>query len=397
MINVPSGQLSRESALSSLSAVVSRAAGSSGADAEAELALPLRHRYLGDSEVASAVLAEHKPATVGPFLERMLWRTYCRGWMEGRSGAYLTYRRQVADDFRRFGVTEAYQKALSGTTGLDAFDAWNEELTSHGRLSFPARQWYASIWIFSLRLPWSLGAAHFQEHLLDVDAAEVVLGWRSVAGLQPPGKHLLAKADEIARFSEGRFDLKGRLNESAVAQKGPALPPAALMPLPPAASDLLGENYALLVTPEDLTPETTSIGSLRPKLVLIPSLESLAPFSYRFSAQVSQATTAALTETRLRLAEVYGCPVIDLPQGGDLAGALGQRLGEDEIPHLVYQHPTVGPWQDLVVALTGRDVGLRFFPLRRSWDAALFPHASQGFAHFQSAAMPLLTRARGQL
>lgn len=390
-------ELTRASALARLTEVAERAAGPRGEGAEAELALYLRHRLLSDSEVASAVLAKHKPADLGPFLERLLWRTYCRGWMEGRSGVYTGYRRQVADDLRRFGVTEAYQNALAGKTGLDAFDTWNEELLSRGRLSFKARQLYASIWIFSLRLPWTLGAAHFQEHLTEVDASEIVLSWRQVAGLQPPAKHFLARAEEIARVSEGRFQLKGRLNESAVALKGPALPPVALMPLPAAPSELLGESYALLVTPEDLTPEQTPIGSLRPGLIVMAGSELLAGTTYSFSPLVREGTAKALEEARQRLAALFDCPVVDLPSGSDPGAALAQLLSGKEIPHLVYQQPTAGPWQEVVQALTARDVGLRYFPLRRSWDVALFPHCGQGFAHLQSAALPLLTRARGQL
>jgi deoxyribodipyrimidine photo-lyase len=58
--------------------------------------------------------------------------------------------------------------------------------------------WFASIWIFTLRLPWPLGAAFFQAHLQDHDAASNTLSWRWVAGIQTPGKHYLARAENIA-------------------------------------------------------------------------------------------------------------------------------------------------------------------------------------------------------
>ena len=75
--------------------------------------------------------------------------------------------------------------------------------------------WFASIWIFTLKLPWQQGAAFFLEHLLDGDSASNTLSWRWVAGLQTKGKHYLAKSWNIEKFTENRFT-NIQLNESAV-------------------------------------------------------------------------------------------------------------------------------------------------------------------------------------
>jgi hypothetical protein len=74
--------------------------------------------------------------------------------------------------------------------------------------------WFASIWIFTLGLPWQAGARFFQEHLLDGDAASNTLGWRWVAGIQTKGKHYLARASNIEQFTKGRFG-PDSLNETA--------------------------------------------------------------------------------------------------------------------------------------------------------------------------------------
>ena len=55
-----------------------------------------------------------------------------------------------------------------------------------------ARMWFASIWVFTLDLPWQLGAEFFMKHLFDGDAAANTLGWRWVAGIQTQGKNYLA-------------------------------------------------------------------------------------------------------------------------------------------------------------------------------------------------------------
>ena len=96
-----------------------------------------------------------------------------------------------------------------GATGIDCFDAWARELVATGYLHNHARMWFASIWIFTLRLPWELGADFFLRHLIDGDPASNTLSWRWVAGLQTAGKTYLATAENIARFTGGRFAPQG--------------------------------------------------------------------------------------------------------------------------------------------------------------------------------------------
>jgi len=72
--------------------------------------------------------------------------------------------------------------------------------------------WFASIWIFTLDLPWELGAEFFLKHLYDGDSASNTLGWRWVAGIQTPGKHYLASEWNIKKFTNNRYE-KIKLNE----------------------------------------------------------------------------------------------------------------------------------------------------------------------------------------
>lgn len=74
--------------------------------------------------------------------------------------------------------------------------------------------WFSSIWIFTLELPWQLGAEFFLKYLLDGDSASNTLGWRWVAGIQTKGKHYSAQEWNIKKFSNNRFN-KIKLNENS--------------------------------------------------------------------------------------------------------------------------------------------------------------------------------------
>ena len=78
--------------------------------------------------------------------------------------------------------------------------------------------WFASIWIFTLELPWQLGAEFFMQHLYDGDAASNTLGWRWVAGVQTQGKHYLASEWNIKKFTDNRFK-NIKLKENASPKK----------------------------------------------------------------------------------------------------------------------------------------------------------------------------------
>ena len=131
----------------------------------------------------------------------------------------------VKEDSRHWPEREGFKRAIDGKTGIVCFDNWVQELKTTGYLHNHARMWFASIWIFTLKLPWSLGAQFFMQHLLDGDVASNTLSWRWVAGLQTKGKHYLATAKNIEKFTKGRFNPEGKLAEGATPLNGPPHPP----------------------------------------------------------------------------------------------------------------------------------------------------------------------------
>ena len=171
----------------------------------------ISHRVLFEYDVVKRALARHQPDVVEKFIQEVFWRTYWKGWLEHRPAVWADY---IAFDHGTT-PTHRYQQAVTGKTGIDCFDYWSAELQNTNYLHNHARMWFASIWIFTLGLPWQAGARFFMQHLYDGDAASNTLGWRWVAGIQTAGKHYLARANNIAQFTNGRFAPQN-LNETAL-------------------------------------------------------------------------------------------------------------------------------------------------------------------------------------
>ena len=212
----------------------------------------LRYRMITEQEVVSRVMEHHSFQAAEKFIQEVLWRTYWKGWLELRPEIWRRYEQEVETLTPLFHDDRTYQSALAGHTGIEGFDDWVHELLRTGYLHNHARMWFASIWIFTLKLPWALGADFFLRHLLDADAASNTLSWRWVAGLQTQGKTYLATKDNISRFTGGRFAPEGLALTAAPLVDLPCPDP---VPLPPLAPYDPVKTSALLLHPDDLSPD----------------------------------------------------------------------------------------------------------------------------------------------
>ena len=186
--------------------------------ATSQLSPYLRRRLVMEEDVLGFARTVGSFSRVEKFAQEVVWRTYWKGWLEARPGVWHAYLNQLQtlDETLTTTDRERLACALAGTTDLPYFNAWCHELTSTGYLHNHVRMWFASIWVFTLQLPWQLGARFFLDHLLDGDPASNTLSWRWVAGLQTPGKHYLARAENIAKYTNGMWVPRpGELNESA--------------------------------------------------------------------------------------------------------------------------------------------------------------------------------------
>ena len=170
----------------------------------------ISHRILFEFDIVKSVLKKYPYARVEKFIQEIFWRIYWKGWLELRPEVWNDF----TSGLENIRTDQNYINATQGKTNIECFNEWVLELKDHNYLHNHTRMWFASIWIFTLRLPWQLGAKFFLEHLFDGDAASNTLSWRWVAGLQTKGKHYLAKSWNIEKFTLNRFN-NINLNETA--------------------------------------------------------------------------------------------------------------------------------------------------------------------------------------
>ena len=174
----------------------------------------ITHGVINELEVINKSLKKFSFAKNEKFIQEVLWRVYWKGWLELRPNVWTDYLNELKKIREEFIDNADYKNAIEGSTNIECFNKWVNELKENNYLHNHARMWFASIWVFTLELPWQLGAEFFMNHLYDGDAASNTLGWKWVAGIQTQGKNYLASEWNINKFTNNRFK-NIKLNENA--------------------------------------------------------------------------------------------------------------------------------------------------------------------------------------
>ena len=347
----------------------------------------LRHRLLLDQEVLQAVISRHDLDTAAKFIDEVFWRSYFKGWLEHHPDVWTNYikdcsrlRRTVADDKT---LRAAYSDAIYARTGIAPFDAWVRELRATGYLHNHARMWFASIWIFTLGLPWQLGAQWFHYHLLDGDAASNTLSWRWVAGLHTRGKTYLARSDNIRRYTAQRFAGESGPDSFAGLERLASIAPALTedpavtrqqMPnWPEYSAPRSGGRVGLLLHDEDMSLQApvqpVAVGMLAPQRV---GRRRAARQVSRFGLKAASSTLATAKHT------------LSLQTSAELLRtrtATQRWLQHAKLDRLVVPYVPRGPsFQRMQWVLDqAAELGIETEVFMRDIDRAAWPHARQGF------------------
>lgn len=339
-----------------------------------------------ETEVLQTVLAQHNPKAADKFISEVFWRVYFKGYLEQRPAIWRSYTEGRDNAFHAIannsGLRTAYEQATGGQTGIAAFDHWAQELAETGYLHNHARMWFASIWIFTLKLDWHLGADFFLRHLIDGDAASNTLSWRWVGGLHTKGKTYTASAGNIARYTanhpEGPLSADGlaseveALTESTEFGRQPLNLPTA--PGSDLFADTMREPYALLLHDEGAHHAPLNLDNA-PALIIgaaCPAARSSADIGALASKFSRNAVASGVEE-----ASAYYASESQIWDGDNNIGAILSNAGVSRIvtPYLPTGWTRDALWPELeTLASEGRV--LQLLP---KLDRATWPFAKAGF------------------
>jgi deoxyribodipyrimidine photo-lyase len=329
----------------------------------------IRHRIVSEHEVVSRVLETHSLNAAEKFVQEVFWRTYWKGWLELRPSVWNSYvgeRDRLIDSLETDeDLSRRWKSACQGQTSIECFNAWAHELTETGYLHNHARMWFASIWIFTLQLPWELGADFFLRNLLDGDPASNTLSWRWVGGLQTRGKTYAASASNIVKFTKGRFHPSPNdLADFAEPLDGPE-PPA--LGSPPVTQTPADVPTGTLITEEDLSADAN--GPIA--FVKATNHRSPLPVATHVNDFVSGAFEDA-TSRYGKMKEVTADSVVEWAK-------------ENALQQVLTSYVPVGPTRIVTEAIRNalEANNVQFVELLRPWDQHAWPHAKKGFFPFK--------------
>ena len=323
----------------------------------------ITHGVINELEVIDKSLKKFSFAKNEKFIQEVLWRTYWKGWLELRPNVWSDYLVELSSLRNEFKVNQNYLNAIEGKTELECFNQWINELKENNYLHNHTRMWFASIWIFTLELPWQLGAEFFMQHLYDGDAASNTLGWRWVAGFQTQGKHYLASEWNINKFTNNRFK-NIKLNENAT-------PIFNNKTYPINKKDFLNseilEDQTLLIFENNMTFEFSDFKEHKFKKILLVSNNT--DRAIKLSEKVMRFKANLLEDQKIRLKEKsINCETINI---NDL-----KNITEE-----VYAlYPTVG--ENLNFIQNNQLKNIRF--LYRKLDQFSWQYCNKGFFNFKN-------------
>ena len=291
----------------------------------------IKHRLITEEEVLIEILKYHSPHSAMKFIQEVFWRGYFKGWLEQHPTVWSHHNEKLIKEYTKLEnnkfVRENYMSAINGETGIECFDFWCEQLKSTGYLHNHVRMWFASIWVFTLKLPMELGADFFMLHLIDADAASNTLSWRWVSGLHTKGKAYAARASNIEKFTNGQFNPSGQLVEDINPLTENIDHPLVTLPQ---LDKSIQKDAVLLVTEEDCSPETFLETKDLEVEILPLYLEKKYPQWIEPNNSVRFFSNTAVQNTCQRLGQL-GVEKIDKTKWTDTILEASDRLGTKNI------------------------------------------------------------------
>ena len=322
----------------------------------------ISHGILNELEVIDKALKKFSFSKNEKFIQEVLWRTYWKGWLELRPNVWTDYIIELKIIREKYKDNKDYLNAIDGNTNIECFNEWVKELKEFNYLHNHTRMWFASIWIFTLNLPWQLGAEFFMKHLYDGDAASNTLGWRWVAGIQTQGKHYLASEWNIKKFTNNRFN-NINLNENAPPKVSEKIYKAVLKDfINPVSLD----EQNLIIFENNLSFELTDFKDHKFKKIYLVNNNNDSR-NIKLSEKTMKFKTNLIQDQKRRLDEKsFDCEIIDI---GNLK----------TIENSYFLYPCVGENLDF---LNSQGINNIKF-LYRNLDRSSWKYCNKGFFNFK--------------
>ena len=321
------------------------------------------HGILNENEIIKTSLKQYSYTKIEKFIQEVLWRTYWKGWLERRPSVWKDF----VNDLKYLKVDYESDKnlkaAVNGNTDIECFNDWVHELKDTGYLHNHTRMWFSSIWIFTLELPWQLGAEFFMRYLKDGDPASNTLSWRWTAGVQTKGKNYVAQEWNIKKFTNGRYE-KMKLNENAV----PIVSDKDYVQIDP---ELMNADYhdqkTLVIFDNQLSFETSDFNDTKFKKILIMKNTNLTR-SIELDENLMNFKNDLLVDQENRLKDHYDVEVKDI-----------SFLNNLDTTDMVALYPGVGENLDF---LNQNQIQIPY--LFRSLDQMTNKYCNKGFFNFKN-------------
>ena len=322
----------------------------------------ISHGILNELEVIDKALKKFSFSKNEKFIQEVLWRTYWKGWLELRPNVWTDYIIELKIIREKYKDNKDYLNAIDGNTNIECFNEWVKELKEFNYLHNHTRMWFASIWIFTLNLPWQLGAEFFMKHLYDGDAASNTLGWRWVAGIQTQGKHYLASEWNIKKFTNNRFN-NINLNENAPPRVSEKIYKAVLKDF---GNPVSLDEQNLIIFDNNLSFELTDFKDHKFKKIYLVNNNNNSR-NIKLSEKTVKFKTNLIQDQKRRLDEKsLDCEIIDI---GNLK----------TIENSYFFYPCVGENLDF---LTSQGINNIKF-LYRNLDRSSWKYCNKGFFNFK--------------
>ena len=322
----------------------------------------ITHGVINEKEVIEKSLSKFSFSKNEKFIQEVLWRTYWKGWLELRPNVWTDYVAELNKIREEYKDNQNYKNAIDGKTNIECFNYWVTELKENNYLHNHTRMWFASIWIFTLELPWQLGAEFFMQHLYDGDSASNTLGWRWVAGIQTQGKHYLASEWNIKKFTNNRFN-NIKLNETA----HPKVSEKTYSIVKQDFSNKNTDDENLFIFENSLSFETTDFQNHKFKKIYIISNKN-ENRSIKLSEKVIKFKSLLISDQKQRLENnSINCEVVDISEV--------KNINEK----VIALYPTVGENLDY---LNSNNLKIDF--LYRKLDQYSWQYCNKGFFNFKN-------------